>query len=177
MKDENKSSIVEFYPTDIISINMSPQLQNKYNSIATFGFLQRKDVKGKIMDMENVQHGAFYSRTNGKATQGNPSYMADVGVQFPWSRQSVGVESAMLTKSELAEIHANRVKMFTAEIYLGNLTVRGNVMVNHIYQVIKVGEKYYFVISIEHSVDASSKVWTTSYQIQCINRSSGDNDY
>lgn len=165
--DNQKSNIVEFEATDIISISMQPQLQNKYNSIATFGFLQRKNAQGKILAEENVQHGAFYSKTN----DGN---MPNVGVQYPWSRHSIGVESAMYTKMELAEVHANRVKMMTADIYLGNMTVRGNTMVDHIYQKIKVCGVEYFVISIEHSVDLSSKVWTTSYQLQCINRTSDD---
>lgn len=158
---DNQINIVEFEPTDIISISMQPQLQNKYNSIATFGFLQRKNAEGKILAEENVQHGAFYSKTNGGGLE-------DVGVQIPWSRQSVGVESAMFTKMELAEVHANRVKMMTADIYLGNLTVRGNTRVNHIYQKIKACGQEYFVLSIEHSVEASTKVWTTSYQLQYI---------
>lgn len=162
---DNQINIVEFNATDIVSISMQPQLQNKYNSIATFGFLQRKNAEGKILAEENVQHGAFYSKTNGGG-------LDNVGVQFPWSRQSVGVESAMFTRMELAEVHSNRVKMMTADIYLGNLTVKGNTMVNHIYQKIKVCGQEYFVISIEHSVDASTKVWTTGYQLQCINRAS-----
>lgn len=159
---DNQTHIVEFDPTDIVSISMQPQLQNKYNSIATFGFLQHKNADGRIL-AENVQHGAFYSKTNG----GN---LPHVGVQFPWSKQSVGVEPAMYTKWELANVHANRVRMLTADIYLGNMTVRGNTRVNHMYQRIRACGQEYFVISIEHSLDLSSKVWTTSYQLQCINR-------
>lgn len=78
----------------------------------------------------------------------------------------------MFTKMELAEVHANRVKMMTADIYLGNLTVKGNTKVDHIYQKIKVCGQDYFVMSIEHSIDVSTKVWTTSYQLQCINKTS-----
>ena len=162
---DNQEDIVEFDPTDIVNISMSPQLQNKVNSVATFGFLQRKNAEGKVLAEGNVQYGAFYSKTNG----GNfPNY----GVQFPWSKQNVGVEAAMYTKMELAEVHANRVKFATAEQYLGNMTVRGNTRVNHMYQRIRVCNQDYFVVSIEHSLDLSSKVWTTSYQLQCINRTS-----
>ena len=175
---DNQTDIVEFDASDIISISMQPQLQNKYNSIATFGFLQRKDKFGKVLDAENVQHGAFYSNTlddsfwSHSGSLGNMSEY--VGVQIPWSRASVGVESAMFTKMELAEVHANRVKMMTADIYLGNMTVKGNTKVNHIYQRIRVAGIEYFIVSIEHSIDLSSKIWTTSYQLQFINRSSRD---
>jgi len=157
----NQTDIVEFEPSEIVSISMQPQLQNKYNAIATFGFLQRKNPEGKILADGNIEFGSFFSKT---------SELSRTGVQFPWSRQSVGVESAMLTKWELAEIHQNRVKMMTADIYLGNMTVRGNTKVNHIYQRIRVDNQEFFVTSIEHSLDLSSKVWTTSYQLQCINR-------
>ena len=52
------------------------------------------------------------------------------------------------------------------------MTVRGNTRVNHMYQRIRACGQEYFVISIEHNLDLSSKVWTTSYQLQCINRTS-----
>lgn len=160
---DNQEDIVVFRPTDIISISMQPQLQNKYNAIATFGLLQRKNPEGKVLAEENVKFGSYFNKTN-------DGQMPNVGVQYPWTRQSVGVESAMLTNLELAAIHQNRIKMMTADIYIGNLTVKGNTSVNHIYQKISVAGHEYFVLSIEHSLDFSSKVWTTSYQIQCINR-------
>ncbi len=157
----NQTHIVEFQAVDIISISLSPSLENKYNSIATFGFLAKKDVDGNVQAEDKVQHGAFYSNTLDGTFNAR-------GVQFPWSRASVGVESAMFTRAELMEVHTNRVKMMTAEIYKGTVQVWGNTKVNHIYQRIKICGINFFVISIDHEVDAAGKTWTTSYGIQCI---------
>jgi hypothetical protein len=157
----NQKYIVEFQATDIISISLSPSLENKYNSIATFGFLAKKDVDGKVEADDKVQHGAFYSNTL-------DGTFSPRGVQFPWSRASVGVESAMFTRAELMEVHINRIKMMTAEIYKGTVQVWGNTKVNHIYQRIRICGINFFVISIDHEIDAAGKTWTTSYGIQCI---------
>jgi hypothetical protein len=44
--------------------------------------------------------------------------------------------------------------------------VLGNTDVNHVYQTIQIGSTIFFVTSIEHNIDLSSKVWTTTYSIQ-----------
>ena len=181
---DNQTSTVVFKNSDIISFSLQPQLQNKFNSIATFGMLKRKNAEGKTVNDENVEFGSFYTRTNevtqaynGKINNNEfanaRSYFGDspgldYGTQFPWAKHSVFVEQGFMKKSELKRVHDNRVKFSSSEQYIGNLTVRGNTLVDHMYQRIQVGGEDYFVISIEHSIDAGSKVWTTSYQIQCI---------
>jgi hypothetical protein len=74
----------------------------------------------------------------------------------------------MFTRAELMEVHINRIKMMTAEIYKGTVQVWGNTKVNHIYQRIRICGINFFVISIDHEIDAAGKTWTTSYGIQCI---------
>jgi hypothetical protein len=174
----NSENIVEFNASDIVSLNLSPSLAHKFNALATFGFLQKKDVNGNIVSQNDIQYGAFYTKIHsqdvinneqGETKENTPAKSVMLGVNFPWSRMSVQVESAMLTKAELAQIHANRIIFATSEIYQGSIQVRGNADVNHIYQVINVCGVYFFVISIEHSIDLTSKMWTTNYGIQCIN--------
>lgn len=160
--NQSDSNVVSFSAHEIISISLSPSLEHKFNAIATFGFLTRKEARGKDNVENNVQHGAFYTRT------GDGSFNVQ-GANFPWQRASIGVESAMLTRPELLMAHKNRVKMMSAEIYTGTMTVPGNGKVNHMYQRIKVCGINFFVVSIDHDVDLSGKIWTTSYGIQYIN--------
>lgn len=165
---KHPETIVQFLPSDIVSVTMSPSLAHKFNALATFGLLQKKDENGNIMTQNDIQYGAFYTKTNAGEGDGSGSLQL-AGVNFPWSKMSVQVESAMLTKPELAQIHANRIIFATSEIYQGSIQVRGNAKVNHIYQVINVCGVNFFVISIEHAIDLSTKTWTTNYGIQCIN--------
>ena len=181
---DKQTDIVVFNNSDIISFSLQPQLQNKFNSIATFGMLKHKNAEGKTVNDENVEFGSFYTRTN-EVTQAHNSKInnnefanatslfgddpgLDYGTQFPWAKHSVFVEQGFMKKSELKRVHDNRVRFASCEQYIGNLTVRGNTLVNHMYQKVRIGGVDYFVISIEHSIDAGTKVWTTSYQIQCI---------
>lgn len=162
---DNQLYIVEFDASDVISFNLAPYLDNKYNSIATFGFLQKRDSNGRVLTNESVHPGVFYNRTNG-----SDGYdIQQVGVQFPWSRPSIKVENGMYTLSELEYIHKNRIRMMTSEIYQGSMTVPGNTRVYHLYQRIAVAGIPFFVISIDHDLDLQNKTWTTSYGIQYIN--------
>ncbi len=152
-KDEDA---VSFGASSIISLDLTPDLEHKYNTIVTMGFLQRKDENGKILSEQNVEPGVFYTRISDTEKRAGD-------IKFPWSRVNVGTETGMFTNPELAEIHANRVKFSVSDIYKGSVTVYGNTMVNHFYQKVKIIDKYYFVISINHNVDATGKTWTTSY--------------
>jgi len=157
----NQQNVEHFDVYDIMSINMNPFIENKYNNVATFGMLQKKGVNGKIIMQNNIEFGAFYTKTNDQ-------YNTATSLQFPWSKPLVGVEPAMLTKSELAIIHRNRVRFASADFYKGTVQVVGNTRVNHMYQKINICGTEYFVISIVHNINLSSKVWTTEYGIQRV---------
>ena len=158
------SQAVVIYPSDIVSLDLTPDLDHKYNTIVTMGFLQRKDKHGKVLAEQNVEPGVFYTKI-GKNTDGNGDAIEEIAgdILFPWARVNVGTETGMFTNPELAEIHANRVKYSVSEIYKGNITVKGRTDINHIYQKIKVNGEYFFVSTISHSIDTQGKTWTTSY--------------
>jgi hypothetical protein len=153
---DNQTTFVEIYPSDIVSLDLTPDLDHKYNTIVTMGFLQRKDKHGKVLAEQNVEPGVFYT----KIDENEPN-AGDI--LFPWARVNVGTETGMFTNPELAEIHANRVKFTVSEIYKGNVTVKGRTDINHIYQKVKVNGEYFFVSTISHSIDTQNKTWTTSY--------------
>lgn len=157
----NQDNVEYFDVYDIMSINMNPFIENKYNNIATFGMLHKKGVGGKIIAQNNIEFGAFYTKTN-------DPYTSEDNLQFPWSKPLVGVEPAMLTKSELSIIHRNRVKFASKDFYKGTVQVVGNTRVNHMYQKINICGTEYYVISINHSINLSNKVWTTEYGIQQV---------
>ena len=158
---DNQDNVEYFDVYDIMSINMNPFIENKYNNIATFGMLHKKGVGGKIIAQNNIEFGAFYTKTN-------DPYTSEDNLQFPWSKPLVGVEPAMLTKSELSIIHRNRVKFASKDFYKGTVQVVGNTRVNHMYQKINICGTEYYVISINHSINLSNKVWTTEYGIQQV---------
>ena len=162
---DNQVDIVEFNEEDIVSITISPQLDNKYNTVATFGFLQQP--KGsKFLPENSVEMASLFSRARSKE-------MPEMSIKIPWARVSVGVETAMVTWEQFKRIHRNKVSFASKEQYSGQLTVPGNNRVNHMYQRVNVCGMPFFVNSIDHSVDLQSKVWTTSYTLQYISTIGG----
>lgn len=148
---EKQTNIVEFDASDIISINVSPYIENKYNTFATMGFLQKINKKSGTIEMQSVNPQLIY--TPYKSLKNN----------FPWARVNVYVENGYMTLSELTEVHTNNVKFGVSEIYQGTIQVKGNNKVTHIYQRIKVCGVDFFVSSIDHRIDLSTKTWTSNY--------------
>lgn len=157
--NQDEKNVVSFPASEIISVNISPYLENKYNCFVTFGFLQKRDKKDNKIVENSVQMGAMYTLKD----------VSDTLVDYPWARAAVNVENGFLTKSELGEIHANNVKFGVADIYQGTVTVPGNTQIDHIYQRIKVCGIDFFVISIDHNINLQSKEWTTSYGLNAFN--------
>lgn len=149
---------------EIINFSLQPALDNKHNSIATMGFLQKRFSNGKTNTstlIGSVVPGSYYTKLK-SAEQGN--------ITIPWSRTKVTVQSGYLTKSELLIAHEKNLIFSRSSIYQGSVTVLGNTKVNHIYQSIEVGGETFFVISIQHNIDMSSKLWTTTYGIQKMDK-------
>ena len=155
---QQESSMVKFSLSEIISFSMSPYYDNNFNSIATFGFLKITNKNGKEIDKNDLRPGSFYTSISKKHAI------------FPWSKPTIGVETGFFTLNELKKLHNNRVTAATTEIFKGTLTVVGNTRVNHMYQCIMVGEYKFFVNSIEHSIDASAKMWTTTYGLMWLDK-------
>lgn len=148
--EKQTANIVAFSPADIISINVSPYLENKYNTFATMGFIQKINRKGELV-MTSVAPQVIYT----------PYQSLDTN--FPWARVNTYVENGYMTLSELSEVHTNNVKFGVSDIYQGTVTVKGNTNVNHIYQKVKICGTDFFVVSIDHRIDLQTKNWTTSY--------------
>lgn len=148
---ENQTNVIKFQASDVISINVSPYIENKYNTFATMGFLQKINKKNGNLEMQSVNPQLIY--TPYKALKNN----------FPWARVNVYVENGYMTLSELTEVHSNNVKFGVSEIYQGTVQVKGNNKVTHIYQRINVCGVDFFVSSIDHRVDLSTKTWTSNY--------------
>ena len=152
---------IQFYASDIISISISPVLSNKFNTVATFGFLQIKEYdnkSGTIKKTNSIQPGIQWTEL-GQDDFPN----GEEKFTFPWSRPYVSIEQGYFSNAQLLSLHKNKVKFAASQIYQGNMTVPGNTLVYHLYQKIKVCGVDFFVISIDHSIDLSSKQWTTTY--------------
>ena len=163
LKNQIRSgNYVTFDVRDIMSFNLSPSLENKYNSIATFGFIRKLTEKsGHDTPKDNVSPGVFYTLIE-------PEDVLEGQAKFPWAKANVGVENGFQTKTELERMHRNRVMFSATDKYQGTLQVMGNTKVTHIYQVIKIGDSYFYVTNISHTIDLERKNWTTSYQVGLV---------
>lgn len=151
-----KETPIQFSLQDILSINLSPSLQNIFNSIATCGYLQKRDNNGRVVE-NGVTPGFIYTKTQNDNKN---------GLNFPWAKCQVTVQNGYLTKSELQAVHSNNVIMSLSTIYQGTLTVVGNTRINHLYQPITINGIKFFVIKIDHTINLANKQWQTSYGIQ-----------
>lgn len=151
--NQDSSNIISFDASEVISVDISPYLENKYNCFITMGFLQKKDRKTDRVIESSVQMGLLQTLKD----------LSDSLVDYPWARAIINVENGFLTKSELGQIHSNNVKHGIVDVYQGRVTVKGNTDVNHLYQRVKICGVDFFVISIDHSINLGSKEWTTSY--------------
>ncbi len=157
-----QNRVLYLEPSDIISINLSPFINNKHNTIFTFGFLQKKKPDGMPDDnilQAAVTPGVFQTiiTKSEEALQGR--------VVFPWSKTIICSENGYLTPSELFSIHKINVIASAADVYQGSVTVPGNTYIQHLYQVVNILEQNFFVVSIDHQIDSQTKSWTTSYQL------------
>ena len=167
----------------ITSFSLHPDLQNKYNAIATFGFLIQKNENRQEMDSLKISTapGSFYTTLPDGETQGlsGPEYegqtTGDPGnsvnqnfsnTNYPWQRTTLSVQNGYFTKTELLRSHINRINRVRADFYSGSINVIGNNMVTHIYQVVRINGIYFLITSISHSMDVENKRWTTTYGIQ-----------
>lgn len=165
---DSQTSSVEFDLSDLSSISLTPSIVNKYNSIATLGFIVKKNNDGTI-DNNSIatatQPGFMYTKIDDDSKYAGKTL-------FPWTRHNVGIEQGYLTKVQLHNLHRNRVLFSISDVYTGSITVRGNLDVTHLYQKIKVGGIPFFVNSIDHNLDLQKKSWTTTYGITYQNISS-----
>ena len=181
-------NVVEIKLNMITSFSLHPDIQSKYNAIATFGFLIKKTDNKEQRDALKVSTapGSFYTRLDdenktptttspttggsggGNNNSANPQNNLDTSAKFnyPWQRTTLSVQNGYFTKLQLLRAHVNRINRSKASLFSGSVTVIGNNKVNHIYQVIKIHDKYFMVNSINHSFDVSGKKWTSTYGIQ-----------
>ena len=159
-KQIKKDTVVEIDLADISSISLSPSIINKYNSIATLGFIVKK--KDGRIDQNSIaastQPGIYYTNIKDDSKYAGKTL-------FPWTRHNIGMEQGYLTRTELLNLHKNRVLFSISDVYTGNIVVRGNTMVDHVYQVIKINGIFFHVYAIDHNIDLQNKSWTTTYTI------------
>ena len=88
------SSLNSYAATDIISMNINPYLENKYNTFLTMGYLVKKTPNGMVNPLEvSVNPGMIMD------------YVAPGGSNFPWSRIKSTAAPGYVTMSELQKFH------------------------------------------------------------------------
>jgi hypothetical protein len=94
VENQKGGDVVEFDLTDISNISLTPSINNKYNSIATMGFLVKKK-DGKI-DQDSIaastEPGIYYTNIKEDSKYAGKTL-------FPWTRHNVGMEQGYLTRT------------------------------------------------------------------------------
>ena len=151
---KNSSVVKRFSETQIISYNISPSLQNRFNSFATMGFLTTSTPSSQF---DPTKVGTI----PGILFDSNPPKN---GFDFPWSRIISEVIPGWLTAQQLQEQHRINIKRGKAQIYQGNIQVAG-ISNLYLYDKIMIGETTYFITGISQNIDLQNKVWTTDLNI------------
>lgn len=137
---------------DIISINISPHIENRYNTFLTLGLLGEYNPNKGRMDVVDANPGYKFSQKS-----------IEPG-DYPWSKIITNRENGIVTINELEERHRTNERFAKATIYEGSITVPGFHKFYLFDKISVCGVKYY-IIGINHSISLQNKEWTTSLQI------------
>lgn len=146
--------IKSFDETQIISFDISPSLQNCFNSYATMGFLTTSTQQTQFDPTEVGTIPGVILETSTR----------QIGFDFPWSRVISQVIPGWVTESQLQRQHAINKKRGRAQIYQGSVTVAG-ISNLFLYDKIKIGGLTYFITGINQNIDLQNKTWTTQLNI------------
>lgn len=145
---------------DIISLSLSPHLENKYNTFLTLGLLGENNSDKGRMDIVDSSPGYKMSCKNIQTGD------------FPWSKITTNKENGIVTISELEDRHKTNERFARASIYEGNVTVPG-FHGFYLYDKISIDDVIYYIIGINHSISLQNKEWTTSLQLGKYEDTSG----
>lgn len=153
--------------SDIISFDITPYLENRYNTFLTLGLLVKKESDTQKLMPDGVKPGMLLSRTS--IQKGD----------YPWSRIITNSESGNVTIEDLEKFHKTNVRFGSSQIFSGSVTIPGwhgfflfdrlNIvcdngsMSNGNYSTLN-----FYITGITHNLNFQTKEWTTSLNIAQI---------
>lgn len=147
--------------SEILSLRLSPFLENKYNAFLTLSLLGVNSSKQGGVIPEGSQPGMLFSQLE----EGDPS-------DYPWCRVITSKENGILTKSQLRRLHNINVRFGKSRMYTGSVTVPGR---NEFYLFDKIrinhgkSHELFYIYGITHNINMQTKEWTTELQVADFN--------
>ena len=142
--------------SDIISWNINPYLENKYNTFLTMGYLIKQVPKDATTPINvSTKPGIMLTK------------VSPAGANYPWSRIITKAAPGYVTKSELEKFHNANKKFGLADIYQGTVTVPGYPHFA-LFDKVSIADRTYYIIGITQNIDLQTKTWTTGLQIAKI---------
>lgn len=141
--------------SDILSLRLSPYLDNKYNTFLTLGILGTNTHSQEGVIPEGASPGMEFSEV-------------DDDDSYPWAKIITNRENGILTKGQLRNLHKINVNFGRSQMYTGSITVPGR---NEFYLFDKVrinhgnGSDVFYIYGITHNINMQTKEWTTELQI------------
>ena len=150
---KNSSVVMSYSNSDIISFNIQPFLQNKFNTFLTMGYLVKNTPRGMVQPTQvSVSPGMLLDKVT-------PS-----GSNFPWSRIKTTAAPGYVTRAQLQKFHNANKKFGTADIYQGSVTVPG-ISCLALFDKISIDGVTYYITGVEQNIDLQAKIWTTNLSI------------
>ena len=148
----NGPIVATFSESDIISMDISPYLENRYNTFLTMGVLAKRDSADGSLFPAGEEPGMKFSQVN--ITSNN----------YPWSRIYTFAEPGIVTIKELEEFHKINVQFGTSEIFQGTVTIPG-CHAFCIFDRIQIGTVDFYLTGVNHNLNMQTKEWTTSISV------------
>ena len=148
----NGPIVATFTENDIISMDISPYLENRYNTFLTMGILAKRETQDGSLFPAGEEPGMKFSQVS--ITSNN----------YPWSRIYTFAEPGIVTIKELEEFHRINVQFGTSEIFQGNVTIPG-CHAFCLFDRIMIGAVSFYLTGINHNLNMQTKEWTTSLSV------------
>lgn len=142
--------------SDIISMDIAPYLENKYNTFLTLGLLVKNDTEANQLVPDGEKPGMKFTQTN-------------VGMgDYPWSRIITTSEPGLVTIKDLEKFHQTNVRFGQSVIFTGSITVPGWYGF-FLFDKIMVESTVFYITGINHTINLQQKEWITSLSVAQFN--------
>lgn len=150
--------VADFSEDEIISMDISPYLENRFNTFLTLA----------ILGTRNTEDGCIFPAGEKPGLKFSVTHIHDD--DFPWSRIHTSAEPGVVTLSELDKFHRANVRFGNADHFQGTITVPGC----HAYCLLdKIRIKSrdgsdsitFYITGVNHNLNLQTKEWTSSLSV------------
>lgn len=154
---KNGGIVKTYHESEIISMDITPYLENKYNTFLTLGMLVKNNSnKGDIVP-DGEKPGMKFTQSR-------------IGTgDYPWSRIITNSEPGLVTIKELEKFHRTNVRFGKSSIFTGSITVPGWYGF-YLFDKIRINSDTtssmtFYITGITHNINLQTKEWITNLSV------------